>query len=100
MAGKATVENDDAKRESFEDVAAFLVPFCSVIKNRRDNSHKRGRTAISGVSGFEADSKPAVDATGVELRWHRADKYALLFDAQKDELRECRRQNPNVLFEL
>ena len=81
----------NAKRNNFENAAAFLLPTCPVAKKRKSNNTNRTAT-ISGV-GAEAGTKAGVGKTGVELRYYKKAEYKQLSEEQKVELKEWRAKN-------
>ena len=84
LAGIAAIEQDESgKRVKFEQAVTYLLPFDPVAA-------KASKAKGLGVNVSTTDAKlaggVAKGTTGVELRWHEPEKFALLSKEQKKEL--------------
>jgi hypothetical protein len=98
MASIKTDQTPNGMRNNFEAASTHLLPYDPVQKKRKDQSgSKRASADISDVTaGQETNvssfgTKKGTGSTGVPLRYHTKAEYDLLERAQKDELREWRK---------
>jgi hypothetical protein len=96
QAAIAAVKTDDkpsGKRNHFEKMASYIVPYDPVTKKRQTGGKQT--TNISGVDGGEVSSgfgsKQGIGKIGVHLRYHNKQEYSELPVEQCDELREWRK---------
>ena len=97
MAGIKTDNGPEGMRNNFEATAAHLLPYDPVAK-KRSSGYKRGSTQISSLKEVPdaTTKKPSIGKTDVHLCYHRNSEYRTLTQEQKDELRECRANNPDI----
>jgi hypothetical protein len=94
LAGIGHVKADDGptgKLQNFEDMVAYLIPFCPVnakTDRKRKNGPSYDIAAVGGDLGTTKGSK-----TGVEVRFYKPHEYRQLSEEQKMELKELRSSN-------
>ena len=93
----AQVRTDDGKEgmlKNFEKAAAYVIPWCPVVKRKSAGNKRKGDAIVSAAVGENPNPNPRkkarVGRTGVELRYHKRDEYETLSIPQKDELAEWR----------
>jgi hypothetical protein len=93
IAAVKTNDKPTGKRNHFEKMALYIVPYDPVTKKRQTGGKQT--TNISGVDGCEVSSgfgsKQGIGKTGVHLRYHNKQEYDKLPVEQRDELREWRK---------
>jgi hypothetical protein len=101
QAAIAAVKTDDkptGKRNNFEKMASYIVPYDPVTKKRQTGGGGKQISTISAAEGEETSgfgSKQGIGKTGVHLRYYTNEEYEDLPTDQRDELREWRKtQNP------
>ena len=95
-------------RNNFETAAAHLQTYDPVAKKRAANSSgKRSNALVSTAEGDGKEvevsgtiGKPSIGKTGVHLRFHKPSEYQSLTKEQKQELRQWRIDNPDVVKKL
>ena len=90
-----TDDGPDGKRNHFEAMASYLLPYDPVAKRRPDGRKRDHDTNVSATTADVSSttgfgSKPGVGKTGVHLRYHTHAEYKKLTSEQKVELREWR----------
>ena len=83
---------------NFDATAAHLMPYDPVAK-KRSSGQKRGSAQILSVmdTSIATMKKPSIGKTGIHLHYYKTGEYRNQIREQKDELREWRANNPNIL---
>ena len=92
---KADEVGKKSKRNNFETMAAYLLPYDPVAKKRQTNGARENDGGYISDVGGEISSgfgtKQGIGKTGVHLRFHKRAEYRQLTPEQKKELNEWRK---------